>query len=410
MLTNIKLAHGRCILNKFVPVKTVIHISVSAGMETTGSLALSLARHAAAHGWKAVVAYGRGKAPDDPQVTFFHIGSLPEKAVHLLKRRLLGASARGSSRATAQLIRFIEQLKPDVIHLHNLHGYYLDVPALLEYLAHSKARVIFTLHDRWAMTGRCAVPGSCHALDDGCSACPYPGRYPATHRSGGEARALQWKIKAFSGLQNLTVVGVSSWISSLAADSHLGSHPIVTIPNGTAVPDTTPSLPVQKKVLLVAHRWTQEKGADRLSHLRELLPENIGMEIIGLNAQSFMPGAEHRADCIFKGHMSHPEVLKEMEQASALVILSRHESFSMTKIEALMHGTPVAALDCEGVTEGLDDMPGVALAESMESLEKKIVALVEHTSYHDRQRIAELARRRFSIERMAESYLGIYGN
>ncbi len=389
-------------------MKTVIHISVSAGAETTGALALSLARHAAANGWKAVVAYGRAQAPAVPDVEFYHIGSLAEQASHLLKRRILGAAARGSRHATARLIKFLKKLNPDVVHLHNLHGYFLDVQMLLEYLAHSRAHVVFTLHDRWATTGRCAIPGDCPALEAGCTACPCPDRYPATRRPGSEGTALQRKISTFSKLSNLTVVGVSDWISALARASHLGIHPVLTIPNGTAVPLTEPQLHREKKILLVAHKWTREKGADRLRRLRQLLPQDIGMEIIGRNADSFITAGDCCGPCVIHGHLPHAQVIKEMEQAAALVILSRHESFSMTKIEALVQGTPVAALDCEGIREGVEDIPGVAIAEDLETLVRKIITLVEETTDKDRNVIATVARNRFSIQTMSQRYLHLY--
>jgi glycosyltransferase involved in cell wall biosynthesis len=209
-----------------------INSTVNAG--STGRIVEQIARHCLRRGHDVHIAYGRGAQSSEAQLV--RVGSKWNQALHLVGTRLFDTHGFHSKRATRQLVNYIEAYNPDVIQLHNLHGYYLHVGVLAEYLARSRVPVVWTLHDCWPFTGHCChyVRADCTKWESECGACPLGHLYPASLVRDNSRANFQVKRELFNRLKRLTVVTVSRWLEKQVERSFLASHSLIVLINQAA--------------------------------------------------------------------------------------------------------------------------------------------------------------------------------
>jgi glycosyltransferase involved in cell wall biosynthesis len=329
------------------------------GIRSTGRICTDLARVLEAQGHTVKIAYGRESVPETAKDLAVPIGSPLGVRLHGLKARLLDASGFGSRFATKQFLRWVREYDPDVIHLHNIHGYYLHVGLLFDYLRSSGKRVIWTLHDSWAFTGHSPICElkRCEKWTSGCGGCPLHRLYPA---SLVDRSSANWKRKkaCFTGFGGMTVVTPSHWLASCAERSFLAEHPVKVIENGI---DTTVFHPRRsdfladsglegKRILLaVSTVWDDTKGLSDYLKLADRLGEPWRLVLVGMTKKQIeqlpptVTGLERTSD---------PERLAEIYSASDLFLnLSYCESFSMVNVEAYACGVPVLSYEAGGTAE-----------------------------------------------------------
>ena len=158
----------------------ILMINSVCGVGSTGRICTDLALELENQGHKVKIAYGRGSSPKQFDRFAVKIGSDADVKLHGLKARLFDASGFGSKRATERFISWVKEYDPDVIHLHNIHGYYINVKTLFDYLKTAEKRVLWTLHDCWAFTGHSAYCDSvsCEKWKNSCGNCPLKSAYP----------------------------------------------------------------------------------------------------------------------------------------------------------------------------------------------------------------------------------------
>ena len=191
----------------------VLFINSVYGRGSTGRIVAELGKAVENNGGEYKVAYGRGTQSNDPRA--FFIGGKSNYYSHALLARLTDKTGFYSTRATKKLIQFIKSYQPDIIHLHNLHGYYLNVEVLFKYLKEEyKGKIIWTLHDCWAFTGHCPHYSfvKCDKWQTQCFNCPEKKRYPSSCFKDNSYKNYLRKKSAFCGLDNLTIVTVSEWL------------------------------------------------------------------------------------------------------------------------------------------------------------------------------------------------------
>ena len=206
----------------------------SFGNLSTGSIAADIQRTLAARGGEGMVAFARGEiAPDVPS---YRIGTASDVKVHALMTRLTDRTGFFSGGATEKLIEQIDAFRPDIVHLHNLHGYYLHVGKLFKHLKERGMPVVWTLHDCWAFTGHCCYysMAGCEKWRTGCGRCPQKRMYPSSLFVDSSARNYRDKKRLFNGL-NMRLVAVSDWLRKQAEQSFLSAYPVETIYNGVDV-------------------------------------------------------------------------------------------------------------------------------------------------------------------------------
>ena len=203
----------------------VLMINVVCGIRSTGRICTDLATALEAQGHEVKIAYGRENVPEQFQKYAVRIGTDLDVKLHGLRARLLDGAGFGSKRATKKFIEWVKEYDPDVIHLHNIHGYYINVEVLFKYLKSCSKKIIWTLHDCWAFTGHSAYCDAvqCDRWKTGCYECPQISEYP---RSVVDRSKLNWKKKRemFTGIPNMILVTPSQWLAGLVKESFLNKY------------------------------------------------------------------------------------------------------------------------------------------------------------------------------------------
>lgn len=332
---------------------------------STGKICRGLSKLLADDGQEAHVFYGRGDAPVNVPST--RTSGAVSIYAHVALSRAFDRAGFGSARETRRLVRALKSFDPDVIHLHNLHGYWLHLPTLFAYLQNCGKPVVWTLHDCWAFTGHCAYfdEVACEKWRAGCGACPARHAYPKSYFADSSARNFEDKRRMFAAVPHLTLVTPSDWLKGLVGQSFLKDYPVCVFPNGvdqTVFCPTKSDLAAQyglagKHVLLgVANVWEKRKGLETFLELRRRMDDGTAIVLIGLSEaqRRAMPqGILGLARTQNAGELAAWYTL-----ADVLVDATREENFPTTHLEALSCGTPVATFCAGGSAEMLTEKCG----------------------------------------------------
>ncbi len=345
----------------------LLQINVSANWGSHGRIAEDIGRLMMAQGWESYIAYGRYANASTSQL--LKISNSFDVCCHALQTRLFDSHGLGSSAATHRLIKQIDKIKPDLIHLHNIHGYFANYRILFNYLAQIDTPVVWTLHDCWPFTGHCAfyTAAKCHKWHSGCNDCPSLGEYPASWGADRSARNYVDKQQAFTSLRNLYIVAVSDWLAGELRQSFLRNIPIETIRNGVdtkvfAPKNTTKTeLGLEEKftILGVANVWDSRKGFNDFIELRQLLPDDYQIVMLGLNRKQIaqlpkgIVGIEHTQNI--------DELVALYSVADAFVCASHEDNYPSVILEAISCGTPVVTYPTGGCPEALTTEVGIVV-------------------------------------------------
>ncbi|MBQ9778388.1 MAG: glycosyltransferase, partial [Clostridia bacterium] len=263
----------------------VLQINSVCGIRSTGRICTDIADVLKQEGHECKIAYGREFVPEKYQDIAVRIGSDLDVKLHGLRTRLFDSAGLGSKRATQKFIKWVEEYDPDVIHLHNIHGYYINIEVLFEYLARANKPVVWTLHDCWSFTGHCVHferIGCEKWREGGCHHCPSKKRYPSSSWRDASQRNFKLKKELFTAVKDLTLVTPSVWLGNLVKQSFLGEKEVRVIPNGIDLSVFKPTesdfrqrhrLEDKKIILGVATAWGKAKGLDDFVTLSERLDE-----------------------------------------------------------------------------------------------------------------------------------------
>lgn len=394
----------------------LLQINVAANWGSHGRIAEEIGLEAMAQGWESYIAYGRYANPSKSHIV--KIGDLFDHCLHGAQSLLLDRHGLASCGPTKKLIREIEQIKPDLIHLHNIHGFYLNYPILFRYLSTVDIPVVWTLHDCWAFTGHCAWPihGHCDRFQEQCCHCPLQSKgYPKSFLLDRSRSNFKLKKRYFRSLQDLHLVTVSRWLEQQVRLSFMQDMDIRTIYNGldTEVfrPSGTPPTSVtdgHPLVLGVCNAWYDWKGLDDMAALREILPDDYEVMVVGVNEDQ-MHRLPEGITCIRRTD-SVSQLAEIYSQADVFVNPSKVESFGMTTAEALSCGTPSIVYDTSACPEVVDNLTGrVVPLGDVNALAK---AVMEICSLPGREAMRKACRERairlFNRQDRYKEYLQLY--
>ena len=346
------------------------------------------------------------------------IGTKKDLLWHEFNSFIRDSHGLASNKATRELIGHISSYQPDVIHLHNIHGYYLNYPILFKYLLSINTPIVWTLHDCWSFTGHCCFFDriDCDRWKTGCGHCPGLSVYPRSLFVDRSTRNWRLKKECFTSvLDRLTIVPVSNWLESFVRQSFLKDATIQTIHNGVDIKTFSPkevsslketySLGAKKVVLGVALPWTARKGFDDMIRLADILPtDEYQVMMVGLSDKQL----KHLPSNIIgvKRTNSAAELAELYSLATVFVNPTYEDNFPTVNIEALACGTPVITYRTGGSPEAIDDETGIVVEKGDVDGMARAVASVDKDAYSAFCRARAL--RLFDKDKCFAEYLRLY--
>lgn len=339
----------------------ILMINSVCGIRSTGRICTDIAQALEKEGHTVKIAYGRFKAPDKYENGAVTVTKDSEVLWHIGISLIFDNAGFMQRKTTKKFIDWIRNYDPDIIHLHNIHGYYLNVEVLFEYLKTCGKRIVWTLHDCWAFTGHCAYFDfvQCEKWKTECGNCALKTSYPYSFVFDNSKRNFNLKQSSFTNIPNMTLVTPSQWLADLVSQSMLKEYPVVTIHNEI---DTNVfkhlesnikvkyAIPEDKKIVLgVASIWEKRKGFDDFIKLADEVDENTVIVLVGLSKKqmhslkSNMIGIEHTADAT--------ELAKLYSVADVFLNLTYEDNYPTTNLESIACGTPVVTYDTGGSPE-----------------------------------------------------------
>jgi len=338
----------------------ILYINVLFNSGSTGKIVYELYSHARAEGHEAAVCYGRGRKRNEENV--FKFGLDWETKLHALLTRLTGLTGCFSPFSTARLIAFMDTFKPDIIHLHEPHAYFVNLRPLFDYISSHNIPLVYTMHCEFAFTGKCGHPLRCENWRTGCGNCPCLSDYPKTFFFDFTAKMLSDKLGLLKK-QNMLIVSPSVWLASRIKQSLIENKDIRVIPNGIDTksifyPRAYEHLKIKhgienKKIVLAVAPgiMSSHKGGAELLRLAKAL-ENENIKFIFIGMSSAEARGSFPENIIPLAHTEDQQQLAEYySMADCFVICSDMENLPTTCLEAVCCGTPVAGYDTGGTKE-----------------------------------------------------------
>lgn len=351
------------------------------GYASTGTIVRDIQGLCEQHGIECYVAFSESNLPTEELHNAYKIGRTPEKKLHALLCRINGRQAYFSHFATRKFINYIESIKPDIVHLHTIHGNYLNMPMLLTYLAQKNIRTIITMHDCWYYTGGCFhyTQAGCFKWQQSCGNCPKKKTDTPAYFLDKSSQILSDRKRFFDAIPNLTITGVSKWICEESQKGVFRGKHVVPIHNGidttifkpTAVKDINPtdalldlqaSLSGHFTIMGPATKWLKSINREAFDFiLRMMLPTDRFL-LFGCNAaslatlNSFNMPAELRSKVIAFGYTTNRQQMAALYSLSDVFAnCTREESFSLINVEAQACGTPIVTYANTGAQETVDN-------------------------------------------------------
>ena len=358
---------------------------------STGRIAKQIAQVANMHGHEAVFACSWTKIKKNHmKKDEMLMGSFLGKSLHIALAKLTGFSGYFGVVDTLLLIRKLKKFQPDILHLHILHSWCVNLPLLFRYIRKYDIKVVWTMHDCWAFTGQCPhfTMAKCDKWKDGCYSCPQYRQYPQSYV---DRTRFMWKKKKawFTGVKDMTIVTPSHWLARLVRESFLGDYPVKVIHNGIDLSIFKPRASMfrqkyhcnEKKILLgVSFDWGKRKGLDVFIELAKRLPDSYQIVLVGTDEAI----DQQLPDEIITIHNTqNQQELSEIYSAADLLINpTREDTYPTINMEALACGTPVLTFSTGGSPESIDDSCGaVVTCDDIDSLEKEVLRICEEMPF-----------------------------
>lgn len=364
---------------------------------STGKIMFGIAEVAASNGHEVFTFspkyYIRRKKMDAPIINkHFYFGYRWESMLHYILGEVTGFQGIWSYFGTKQLIRKLRRLKPDILHLHNLHNFTFCLPLLFDYIKKDNIPTIWTLHDCWPMTGKCPYfdIARCSKWKTGCYQCPTLRDYPKAYL---DQVKHMWALKRkwFTGISNMTLVTPSEWLMRIVQDSYLSGYPVKVIRNGIDLEIFRPlkdtalyskyGIPKNKHIVLgVAFAWDKRKGIDVFIDLSKELPDRYKIVLVGTNEDIdlMLP------DQIISIHrtQNQTELAELYSLADVFINPTREDNFPTVNLEALACGTPVITFRTGGSPEAIDEDSGICVeCDDIGMLKESIFKVCESSAF-----------------------------
>ena len=393
----------------------ILYINVICKHGSTGKITYDLYTQCKDDGHEAVVCYGRGAKLKEPDV--YKFGLDWETNVHALLTRLTGVNGCWSFFSTRRLLKFMDAFKPDVVHLHEPHAYFVNLQPLYDYFAKRNIPLVYTFHCEYAYTGKCGYAYDCERWKTGCGTCPQVREYPASFFFDFTKQMFRRKQAQWENLKKVVITTPSGWLADRVRCSFLKDRDIRVVYNGVDTKnvfyrrDTKAlreehGLTDEKIVLTVAPKLMGERKGGRwvVQLARQMKDENIKFIMVGIEDMS----QKFPDNVIPIARTANQHKLAEYySMADCFVICSDKETFSMTCAESLCCGTPIAGF-CSGAPETVFLQPHAVFGTygDLDELEKNVK--LQLNAAFDREKLAKEMQQLYSRDSMYENFMNIY--
>ena len=359
----------------------VIQINAIYGTSSTGMIMADIWQRSIDNGIDASVAYSIAGIPKEKIINGYHIGNPIDEKNHALLSRISGKQGYFSILSTKRFLRHLNEIRPDIVHLHNLHSNYINLNSLLHYLAEHDIATVITMHDCWYYTGGCFhyTNAGCNRWQSNCGQCPKRFQDTPAYLCDSSARILKDREKYLTAIPRLYIVGCSKWVAEEARKSVLKHCNIRHIYNGfdLAVFKPSPSdmanqLGIKGKKILLgpASKWLSEVNKLTFKYFVEAMPSDCVLVLFGAknNQQTIADNV-----MLYGYTHSREEMAQLYSMADVFVNCSREDTLSSLNLECQACGTPVVTYDATGSKETVDEKCGFAVSTGdAESLWKKV--------------------------------------
>ena len=387
----------------------LFQISCEGDTGAPGKIAEAIGKLAILNGWDSYIAFGRRKRPSKSKT--IQIGSKLGILFHGIQTRLFDRHGLGSKNATIRLVSQIKEIKPDIIHLHHLHGYYINIEILFNYLSKASIPVVWTFHDCWSITGHCTHfdYAGCDKWKSVCFDCPEKKEYPVSYLIDRSTKNYYLKKKLFTSVEKMTIVPVSKWLENIVLDSFLGKISIQTIYNGIDLSmfkpqnnekETRAKYGIGERLLIlgVASPWSKRKGLNDFVNLsKHLNNDNEVIVLIGLNNKQLK---QLPKNIVGLSKTENRQKLIDLYSAADLFVNPTWEdNFPTTNLEALACGTPILTYRTGGSVEAITSDTGFVVEKGDIN---GIINVVRSFLKSDKKRYVENCRKR-AVENYSEA-------
>lgn len=387
----------------------IVHINTFP-YKATGMIMMNVHKALLKNGQQSYVVWGRGRKPENNNEISIedNIGI----KYHGVYTRLTDKTGFASKRATKALLSELDRIKPDIVHLHNIHGYYVNIEMLFSFLKNKSIKVVWTLHDCWSFTGHCAYFDAvgCEKWKVGCNNCPQKNTYPSSILLDNSSWNWNKKKDLFTGA-DITLVTPSEWLKKLVKQSFLKDYPTIVINNGIDLSVFKPTtdetyldnlrskygLDNRSIILGVASEWTKRKGLFDFVELSQTLLE-YQFVVVGLTEKQIK---------------SIPKTLKGIKRTNNVQELvglyslatiffnpTYEDNYPTTNLEAIACGTPVFTYDTGGSPESIVNGFGKVISK------QNFVS--EVNDYINSNKIINSVNESYSIDQMTDKYIELY--
>lgn len=401
--------------SKLLQINTVINSG------STGRIAEEIGQKAMSLGWESYIAYGRNDRPSKSHK--IKIGNEIDLKWHGAETRLFDRHGFASVNATKKLIEQVKYIKPDIIHLHNVHGYYLNIDILFNYLACANVSLVWTLHDCWTFTGHCTHFSyiGCEKWKTHCESCPQKKEYPASYFRDRSYSNYRQKKNLFTSVDKMTIVGVSQWLSNRVSESFLSKFSNKVIHNGIDLSAFYPidncadimdkyKIPRHKFILLgVAGVWSDRKGLADFVELSKTLEKDEIVVLVGTNKKiirklpSNIIGIERTENV--------NELAKLYSASEVLLNLTKEDSYPTINMEAIACGTPVITYNTGGSPESIAPTTGFVSSQgNLSEIRDRINEIKKIGKENYSNPCREYALANFDKDVKYNEYIQLYNN
>lgn len=394
----------------------VFHISGALNFGAPGRICEQIALLAQKRGYECFVAHStRNENPS--QLSHYAMTTKKDEVLHALGAKFLDLHGLLSTSQTKALVERIKNFHPDIIHLHNIHGYFCNFKVLFEYLDTIDTPVVWTMHDCWPFTGRCFhfVGANCYKWKTGCFDCKAEAGYTVSKYYDRSKSLYELKKHLFSSVRNMIMVPVSDWQASFLRESFLRNYDVHTIHNGVDLDKFRPMegqrlrdmhhLNGKFVILGVASPWNTRKGFDDFCKLRSMLDESFSIVMVGLKPEQSSKLPEGIVG--ITRTESQQELAEYYSMADCFVNLTYLDTFPTVNIEALACGTPVLTYRTGGSPEAVDDKTGIVVEQGDVNA---VVGQICKMKLHPLSQMAcrERAVQKFDKDKCFEQYIQLY--